>query len=100
MEKENYNGWSNRETWAYSLWLGNDEGLYNQCMEYVDKAKNHDDKDTQIWDLAKKLEGLLEELNEFNKESGGNKALVSMLEDIGSQWRIDFKEIAKSMLED
>jgi hypothetical protein len=28
-----YNGWTNYETWAVSLWANNDEGLQDECLE-------------------------------------------------------------------
>ena len=31
-----YNGWSNYETWNVSLWIQNDEGLYNACRRMSD----------------------------------------------------------------
>jgi len=39
IEDTTYNGWSNYETWNVSLWIQNDEGLYNQarrCYSYQD----------------------------------------------------------------
>lgn len=32
-EEEQYNGWSNYETWNVALWIGGDEGLYSIAKE-------------------------------------------------------------------
>ena len=34
MTDTTYNGWTNYETWNVSLWLGNDEGLYEIAKGY------------------------------------------------------------------
>ena len=38
-EDETYNGWKNHETWNVSLWINNDEGLYNLAKECRDYAE-------------------------------------------------------------
>jgi len=104
--EETYNGWSNRETWAYALWLGNDQGLYDSMTENIDDIIRHTypDRDKAISDLEDWLKANLEELKEFSNQIAHKdckgECVHLMLEDIGSDWRIDYREIAESELTD
>lgn len=53
-----YNGWSNRATWAMALNLGNEYSVYKQCEEYARRAAvgNEEDVDTFREELAEYLE--------------------------------------------
>ena len=37
-EEKGYNGWKNYQTWCISLWIGNEEFLYQQCLEITAQA--------------------------------------------------------------
>ena len=90
---DEYNGWSNRETWAVSLWLNNDYGLHQMKNEVVGKY-SEDDRHR----LADELKEFTESL--FDGETFGpmNDELKNMRDDISSMWRVNWDEIAESEL--
>ncbi len=53
---ENYNGWSNYETWAVHLWLTNEQGTYNFCRELAHECIE------QACECAQVREGIWQEI--------------------------------------
>ncbi|MCA9324534.1 hypothetical protein KDA23_00490 [Candidatus Saccharibacteria bacterium] len=60
--EQNYNGWSNRETWLAFLWLTNDQGNYSVFLEALKL-------DVPAWRKAEWLRDFLEE--QLNREISG-----------------------------
>ena len=98
--EEEYNGWSNRETWAVNLWLDNDQGLYEIARDYAKQEIDGHDKGEEInpYYLGESLRNYIEEdLLTFENVSQ-NKNLWIMLTDIGSLYRVNWREIAEAQL--
>lgn len=83
-EHEEYNGWSNRETWAAALMIDNDEGMYMMSRELLadlpERSVYHASQALEEW-----IDELCEELPGFE---------LAWLKEVGSTWRIDWHEIA------
>ena len=95
---ETYSGYANRETWALSLWLNNDEGLYNWALEMAEDAVRHDLRDYEFADVIKDwVEEMFDDYYE-NPKSHTHEMGV-MVRDIGSLWRVDWEEIGNEFLE-
>jgi hypothetical protein len=101
-----YNGWTNRETWATKLHLDNDRALYELSQDYAKTAwKEHaTDGDgqfaTSVNCLADTLENWITEDLITLENLAGNQGLFNMLTDIGSLYRVNWREIAENMIDD
>lgn len=96
MNDETYNGHPNRETWAFLLHCGNDEGLYNTVRDFTE-TRLLDEPDITDDDLGRAVV-------EYVKESVlpmADPAFARMVNDeVGSWWRVDRESVGSSARED
>lgn len=97
---DRYNGWRNYETWAASLWLGNDQGTNAYWKEVAREAYRDAEatgvltrKEAACADLADRLR---DEIEENTPALGGLYA--DLLHTAVSE--IDWHEVAEGYLED
>lgn len=97
---EEYNGWANRETWATMLHIDNDQGLYEMARDYaVTALKEHKEEESEArYCLADTLQNWIEEDLLTRENIAGNQGLWLMLTDIGSLYRVNWREIADSLI--
>ena len=97
---EEFNGWTNRETWAMNLWLENDEGIYNEMNELTrEEIKGHDEGEAiNPYYLGERLQEWVEALFDYENVIH-NRDLFLMLTDVGSLYRVNWREIATYRLD-
>jgi hypothetical protein len=99
MGESGYNGWSNYETWCVSLWLSNDEGLYNATRELVGSLREEHEgapNEEVSWDLGLALRGLCETFPEVEAVQSQASFVADLF---GSAWsEVDWREIAANLL--
>ena len=104
METQDYNGWTNRETWATALHIDNDQALLELALDYAQTAlKEHKGEEDEISSALYCLEESLsywitEDLLTLENISG-NHPLWLMLTDIGSLYRVNWHELADHYLD-
>jgi GAF domain-containing protein len=90
---ENYQGWTNRESWATALWIDNDEGLILAALDYARQLNPLNRND-----LADTLEGWITDELLTRENVAANADLWLMLTDIGSLYRVNWRELADHYL--
>lgn len=98
MQDQEYNGWTNRETWAVNLWITNDYGMSKDLEIYFQELHGEGEETTpeMMRDYADYLENYVGELLSLENL---NRTTYSMLTDIGSLWRVNWREIAEGFAE-
>lgn len=97
MSDDTYQGYQNRETWAVSLHLANDQGIYNQVTELAGESDDSTD-------LADRIESLVTDLvnpRYWRHDVGSDMPdyAITMMQDIGSLWRVEWQEVAEGYAE-
>lgn len=91
---EQYNGWTNRETWACHLWITNDPVLHAHFTE-----PKHEDRKLTLTEATESLRGYFEDCQTIVKENQAVREMATMLFAIGSLWRVDWHAIASALIE-
>ena len=101
METQDYNGWSNRESWATALHIDNDQALLEIALDYARQEIEGHDKGEEInsYHLGQTLEGWITEDLLTLENISGNRPLWLMLTDIGSLYRVNWRELADYYLD-
>ena len=96
-ENENYQGWANRETWAFMLHVNNDQGLYNETLEV---AQQHAGSDDFLLGQAVVLYWQ-ETLEEWAETYGAplSDGLEMFRNEVGSWWRVNYTEVGAAVRE-
>jgi len=100
MEKKEYNGWTNYETWVVNLWMSNDAETDNYWLNIADISLN----DATASDILTKEENAQYTLSDTIKESleeGNPIEEASFYRDLltGAISEVNFDEIAKHLIE-
>jgi len=104
MKDETYNGWTNRETWAWNLLVSNDQYLEEHFVEVcVGKRKAYVLGDLNVrpsWPLTEHrvgdwLEDAFNELIDDFQDNDQHESELVLRREIGSLWRINWSEIGE-----
>ena len=99
---DEYNGWTNRETWAASLHLDNDENTYTMAREWAGEIATGTALAHARVRLADTLREFFEDRASAVTHDPGNAVEWDrmMVADVGSLWRVDWYEIADGIYDE
>lgn len=93
---ETYNGYANRETWAFNLHWQNDQGLYNETLDYAQGQDLSDLSDELLGDMVVTY---WRDLLADEDYAPFGTALRAFEREVGSWWRINSAEVGAAVRE-
>jgi hypothetical protein len=94
MKNDNYNGWTNYETWVTALWIDNDQSSYNYRRFLAEQVrKEHKEERDRVNCLASSLSDWIEEMNPL---AGQANLFCDLLN--AALAEVDWYEIASNFL--
>ena len=96
MRDETYNGWSNRETWAWNLLVSNDQYLEEHFVEVCVNARRQTvDLNVTKYRVGDWLKNAFNELIYDFQDNNEHESELVLRREIGSLWRINWSEIGE-----
>lgn len=103
MEKRDYNGWTNYETWNVKLWIDNEQGSQEYWREQTQDAWRHA-RENQAWQGSTRKESTIATLADMLKSEHeeNTPTVTGVYADLlnAALSEVNWHEIAENMLED
>lgn len=104
-DSETYNGYANRETWAFNFHWQNDQGFYGETLEQARLfVREWDDEkaiplaDSQLGEHI--VTHWRDNIDGYEETFGKLAPELRMFDrEVGSWWRIDYKEVGEAVRE-
>jgi len=90
--KHYYNGYTNYQTWAVSLWLDNEEGIYKHVRNVAKRIQSEHGTEALY-----KLESWLKEFVESRNPLADTASMYADILNNALAW-VDYREIAENIL--
>ena len=97
MTTEEYNGWTNRETWVLNLWINNDETWYKEAWEKAAEIIGSTPAHEQAYYMATWLERWTESVVTPTDEEVSD-SINGLVSDLLGTLRINYREVASAIL--
>lgn len=110
MKDKKYNGWTNYETWAVNLWVGNDPNTENMARELAVRARTlaprNDAVTRGVWTETECVKYMLADslkdwVGDWTREEISPECQASLTSDLvgAALSEVDWQEIAEGYLE-